>query len=66
MVGGTSVVCGMFHDSIFMPGTTVEMIVVLVVPVLSMMVVMEVSPVVVMVVTTVGISTVDDTAAGAL
>jgi hypothetical protein len=64
--GGTTVVCGMFRDSIFMPGTTIEMIVVVVAPVLSMMVVMEVGQVVLMVVTTIGISAVDGTAAGAV
>jgi hypothetical protein len=47
---GTSVVCGMFLDSIFMPGITAKIIVVVVIPVLSMMVVMEVGPVVAMVV----------------
>jgi hypothetical protein len=64
--GGTSIGCGMFRDSIFMPGTTIEMIVVVVVPVLSTMVVMEVGQVVLMVVTTIGISAVDGTAAGAV
>ena len=49
-----------------MPGTTVEIIEVVVVPVLSMMVVMEVGPVVVMVVTNVDIDipAVDGTAVG--
>jgi hypothetical protein len=54
----------MFLDSMFMPGTTVEMIVVVVVPVLSMIVVMEVGLVVVMVVSTVGISAVDKGSGG--
>jgi hypothetical protein len=53
-----------FLDAIFMPGTTVEIIVVVVVPVFSTMVVMEVGPVVVMVVTNVDISAVDGTAVG--
>jgi hypothetical protein len=53
-----------FLDSIFMPGTTVEVIVVVVVPVLSTTVVMEVGPVVVMVVTNVDIFAVDGTAVG--
>jgi hypothetical protein len=53
-----------FLDSIFLPGTTVEIIVVMVVPVLSMIVIMEVGPVVVMVVTSVDIPAVGGTAVG--
>jgi hypothetical protein len=53
-----------FLDSIFMPGTTVEIIVIAVVPVLSTMVMIDVGPVVVMLVTSVGISAVDGTVVG--
>jgi hypothetical protein len=53
-----------FLNSIFMPGTTVEIIVVVVVPVVSTMVVMEVSLVVVMVVTIVNIPDAGGTAVG--
>jgi hypothetical protein len=60
----TFVVWCVFLDSIFMPSTAAEMIVVVDVPVLSIIVVLEVGPVVVMVVTTVGNSAADGTAAG--
>jgi hypothetical protein len=53
-----------FLDYIFMPGTTVEIIVVVVVLVLSMMVVMKVDPIVVMVVTSVDIPAVGGTSVG--
>jgi hypothetical protein len=66
MAGGTYVLGAIFLDSIFMPGTTVEIIVVVVALLLSTMVVMEVGSVVVIVATTVGISAIDGTEVGAV
>jgi hypothetical protein len=55
---------GAFLELIFMPGTTVEIIVIVVVLVLSTIVVMVVGPVVVLVVTNVDKSAVDGTEVG--